>query len=79
MSQYFPKPYQPFGGGIKVKVDFSLKIFHMLIFQIYFKNISNFALKTNLDSQKIEVCKLDINKLAPVPVDVSKLSDKSKK
>ena len=51
----------------------------MLIFQIYLKNISNFALKTNLDSQKIEVCKLDINKLAPVPVDVIKLSDKSKK
>ena len=21
MSQYFPKPYEPFGGDIKVKVD----------------------------------------------------------
>ena len=23
MSQYFPKPYEPIGGGINVKVDFS--------------------------------------------------------
>ena len=22
MSQYFPKPYEPFGGDINVKVDF---------------------------------------------------------
>ena len=21
MSQYFPKPYEPFGGDIKIKVD----------------------------------------------------------
>ena len=36
---------------------------------------SNFALKTNLANLKTEVDKLDINKLAPVPVDWSKLSD----
>ena len=23
MSQYFPKPYEPFGGDYNVKVDFS--------------------------------------------------------
>ena len=23
MSQYFPKPYEPFGGDIKVEVDLS--------------------------------------------------------
>ena len=23
MSQYFPKPYEPFGGDINVKVDLS--------------------------------------------------------
>ena len=23
MSQYFPKPYEPFGGDINVKVDWS--------------------------------------------------------
>ena len=36
---------------------------------------SNFALKTNLASLKTEVDKLDIDKLVPVPVDLSKLSD----
>ena len=41
MSQYFPKPYEPFGGDINVKIDLSnyatkkvLKIFHMLIHQV---------------------------------------------
>ena len=34
-----------------------------------------FALKINLANLKTEVDKLDIDKLAPVPVDLSKLSD----
>ena len=38
------------------------------------ENLS-FALKTNLASLKIEVDKSDIAKLAPLPVDLSKLSD----
>ena len=36
---------------------------------------SSFALKSNLASLKAEVGKLDIDKLVPVPVDLSKLSD----
>ena len=36
---------------------------------------SSFALKSNLASLKTEVNKLDINKLVPVPVDLSKLSE----
>ena len=36
---------------------------------------SSFALKTNLANLKTEPDKLDIDKLAPVPVDLSKLSD----
>ena len=36
---------------------------------------SSFALKTNLANLKTEVDKSDIDKLAPVPVDLSKLSD----
>ena len=35
---------------------------------------SRFALKTNLADLKTEVDKLDIGRLVPVPVDVSKLS-----
>ena len=36
---------------------------------------SSFALKSNLASLKTEVDKLNINKLVPVPVDLSKLSE----
>ena len=36
---------------------------------------SSFALKTNLANLKTEVDKLDIDKLVPAPVDLSKLSD----
>ena len=36
---------------------------------------SSFALKTNLTNLKTEVDKLDIDKLAPVPTDLSKLSN----
>ena len=38
-------------------------------------NTSCFALKSNLASLKTEVDKLDMDKLVPVPVDLSKLSD----
>ena len=84
MSQYFPKPYEPFCGGINVKDDTRV-------------DTSSFASKTNLDNLKTEVDKLDINKLknlpnnfnnlktkvdkldisklVPVPVDLSKLSN----
>ena len=36
---------------------------------------SSFALKTNLANSKTEVDKLDIDKLVPIPVDLSKPSD----
>ena len=38
-------------------------------------NTSSFVLKTNLASSKTEVEKLESEKLVPVPVDLSKLSD----
>ena len=40
---------------------------------------SSFALKGNLANLKTEVGKIDIDKLAPVPVDLSKLRDVVKK
>ena len=71
MSQYFPKPFRIFGENINVKVDLSnyatktdLKC-----------DTSRFALKTNLASLNTEVDKLNIHKLVPVPIDVSKLGD----
>ena len=75
MSQYFPKPYEPFGGDINVKVDLSNYATKAGIKNISHVDTSSFALKTNLASLKTEVDKLDIDKLVPVPVDLSKLSD----
>ena len=75
MSQYFPKPFRSFGGNINVKVDLSNYATKADIKNITHVDTSRFALKTNLASLKTEVDKLDINKLAPVRVDLSKLSD----
>ena len=75
MSQYFPKPYEPFGGDINVKVDYSNYAKKADIKNISHADISNFALKTNLANSKTEVDKLDVDKLVPVPADSSKLSD----
>ena len=73
MSQYFPKPYEPFGGDINVKVDLSNYATKVDIKNISHVNTSSFALKTNLACLKTEVDKLGIDKLVPVPVDLSKL------
>ena len=75
IGQYFPKPYEPFGGDINVKVDLSNYATKTDIKNISHVDTSSFALKTNLANLKTEVDKLDIDKLAPVPVDLSKLSD----
>ena len=75
MSQYFPKPYEPFGGDINVKVDLSNYATKTDVKNISHVDTSSFALKTNLDSLKTEVNELYIIKLEPVPVDLSKLYD----
>ena len=75
MNQYFPKPYEPFGGDINVTVDLSNYAAKDDIENITHVDTSSFALKTNLVNLKTEVDKLDIDKLATVPVDLSKLSN----
>ena len=75
MRLYFPKPYEPFSGDINVKVDLSNYATVTDIQAISHTDTSSFALKSNLASLNTEVEKLGINKLVPVPVDLSKLSD----
>ena len=75
MSQYFPKPFRSFGGNINVKVDLSNYATKTDLKNVTHVDISRFALKTNLASLKTKVDKLSIDKLAPVPVDLSELSD----
>ena len=69
MTQYFPKPFQPFGGDINVKVDFSTYATKTDIKNISYIDTSSFALKSDLASPISEADKLDINKLVPVPVE----------
>ena len=75
MSQYFPKPYEPFGGDINVKVDLSNYATKTDIKNISHVDTSSFALKANLASLKTEVDKLDIDKLVPVPTYLSELTN----
>ena len=66
-----PKPYEPFGGDTNIKVDLS-------------NNATKADLKnaTGIDTSKLaaksglaKIDKIDIEKLAPISVDLSKLSD----
>ena len=74
MSQYFPDPFRNFGGNINVKVDLSNYATKTDLKNVTHIDTSSFALKTNLASLKTEVDELDIDKLAPVLVDLNKLS-----
>ena len=75
MSQYLPKSFRSFGRNINVKVDLSNYATKTDLKNVTHVDTSSFALKRNLANLKAEVDKLDIDKLVPVPVDLSKLSD----
>ena len=60
MSQYFPKPYEPFVGDINVKIDLSNYATKADTKNISHVDTSSFALKTNLATLKTEVDKLDM-------------------
>ena len=75
MSQYFPKPYETFGRYINVRVDLSNYATKTDLRNVTHVDVRSFALKSNLASLKTEVDKLDIDELATIPVDLSKLSD----
>ena len=80
MSQYFPKPYEPFGRDINVKVYLSNYAIKADIKNISHIDTSSFALKSNLASLETEVDKLDIDKLVvSVLVNLSKRSDAVKR
>ena len=74
MSQYFPKPSNH-KENIKVEIDLSNYVTKVDIKNITHVDTSNYALKTNLANLKTEVDKLHIDKLVPIPTDLSKLSN----
>ena len=74
MSEYLPKP-SSHEKNIKVKIGLTNYATKEDIKNIIHVDTSCFALKTNLSSLKTEVGKLDIDKLVPIPNDLSKLSN----
>ena len=76
MSQYFPKPYQPFGGDIHVKVDLSNYATKSDLKNATGIDTSKLAAKSDLVSLKTEVDKLDIDKLKSLPNNLSNLKSK---
>ena len=75
MSQYFPKPYEPFRRDINVKVDLANYATKTDLKNIPHVDVSSYVLKSNLASLKTKVDKLDIDKLTSVPFDLAKLSN----
>ena len=75
LSQYIPNSFRNFGGNINVKFDLSSYATKIDLKNVTHVDTSGFALKINSASLKTEVDKLEIGKLVPVPVGLSKLSD----
>ena len=76
MSQYLPKPYEPFGGDVNVKVDLSNYATKTDIKSISHIDTSSFALKSNSASLKTEADKLNIDKLKSLPTNLTNLKSK---
>ena len=75
MSWYFPKPYEPFGGNINIKVDLSNYSTKTDFKKAKGIDTSNLALKSNLAKLKAGLDKIDADKLKTVPDDLSKPSN----
>ena len=67
--------YEPAGGDINVKVDISNYATKTDLKNVSHDDFSSFAMKSNLSNLKTELDKIGIDKLAPVSVDLSNLSD----
>ena len=75
MSNFFPESYEPFGGDINVKFDLSNYATKSDLKNVTHVDTSSFASKTNLAILKNEFDEIDIDKLVPVPTDLSKLNN----
>ena len=71
MSKFLPKSFRIFRRNINLKVDLSNYATKTDLKNVTRIDTSSFALKTNLASLKTEVDKLNIDKLVPVPFDLS--------
>ena len=74
MSQYFP-PYGSSTKDVEVKIDPENYETKDDIKNITHVDVSNYASKTNLAASKVEVDKIDTDKLKTVPDDLPKLTN----
>ena len=75
MTEYFPKPYELFGGDVNVKVDLSNYARKTDLKNVSHVDVSSIASKINLASLKTEIDQLYADKLKTVSVDLAKLSN----
>ena len=52
MSQYFLKPFEPFGEGININVDLSNYVTKTDLKNVSHVDVSSFALKSNKDRSR---------------------------
>ena len=76
MSQQFPKPYEPLGGDINVKVDLSNYATNADFKNATGLDTSKLAGKSDLTFLKAGFDKIDVDKLKTVPNDLSNLKSK---
>ena len=74
MSQYYP-PYKSSSNNIKVELDLTNYVTKNDLKNITHVDVSSFASKTNLAALKIEVDKIDVDKLKATPIDLDRLSN----
>ena len=74
MSTYYP-PYKSSSNNIKVELDLTNYAAKTDLKNITHIDVSSFASKTNLAALKIEVDKIDVDKLKTAPTDLDRLSN----
>ena len=70
MNQNFA-PYRSSGSNIKVELDLSSYATKTDLKNVTHIDVSDFALKQNLASLQSDVDRLDIDKLVPIPLNLS--------
>ena len=75
MNHCFPKPYRNFGGNINVEVDLSNYATKADLKNATGVDTSKLTGKPDLASLKVEIDQIDVDKLKPVPAELSKLSN----
>ena len=74
MSTYYP-PYKSSSQNIKVELDLANYAIKDDVKNITHVDVSSFASKTHLTALKIEVDKIDVDKLKTTPTDLAKLTN----